>query len=94
MASSDVIQSTARLHDDHRTLKTSSPARSAVCLGTILTSPSSAFSFLVIMSSNKLSVGRAVALVLKGNNYECILFDDGCIDLFVDATEVYILLYK
>jgi hypothetical protein len=24
------------------------------------------------------SVGRAVALVLKGNNYECILFDDGC----------------
>jgi hypothetical protein len=49
---------------------------------------------LVTMSLNKLSIGRAVVLVLKGNNYECILFDDGCIDLFVDATEVYILLYK
>ena len=28
-------------------------------------------------------VGRAVALVLKGNNYECIPFDDGCIDFCV-----------
>ena len=26
-------------------------------------------------------VGRAVALVLKGNNYKCILFDDGFLSL-------------
>jgi hypothetical protein len=38
-------------------------------------------------------VGRSVALVLKRNNYECILFDDGCVDcLSVDAMEVYLVL--